>query len=104
MNISTGHILLVDDEEGIRFTLGSLLRNEGFQVSVAANREEALAHVRATNFDLTFLDIMLGEESGLELLREIKLATPATQVIMFTGCPHVDTAAEAVRQGAPWTI
>jgi PAS domain S-box-containing protein len=100
MNISDYRILLVDDEEGIRFTLSTLLKKEGLQVDVAACSADALACFQATCYDLTFIDIMLAGESGIDLLREIKTISPTTQVVMFTGCPAVESAAEAVRQGA----
>ncbi len=100
MDISNCHVLLVDDEEGIRFTLGSLLRKEGFEVAVAANRAEAMACMESCRIDLAFLDIMIGDENGIDLLRSIKAVSPATQVIMFTGYPQVESAAEAVRLGA----
>ena len=94
------HILLVDDEEGIRFTLGRLLKKEGFEVDVAAGRVDAIACLQTVRYDLAFLDIMLAGESGIDLLRDIKSISPATQVVMFTGCPQVDSSAEAVRKGA----
>lgn len=100
MDISKQRILLVDDEEGIRFTLGSLLKREGLQVDAAACHADAVACLQTAPYDLAFVDIMLAGESGIDLLREIKANYPATQVIMFTGCPEVGTAAEAVRQGA----
>lgn len=93
-------ILFVDDEEGIRFTLGRLLEKEGFKVDVAASRAEAIAHLETGRYDLAFLDIMLGEENGIDLLRDIKIMSPTTQVVMFTGCPQIESAAEAVRLGA----
>ena len=100
MNSSNNHILLVDDEEGIRFTLGSLLRNEGLQVDVAAGHAEAVACFQTAHYDLVFVDIMLGAESGIDLLRDIKTISPATQVVMITGYPQVESAAAAVRLGA----
>lgn len=93
-------ILLVDDEEGIRFTLGCLLKIEGFRVDVAANRREAVCFLLAGTYDLAFVDIMLGGDSGTALLRDIKKMSPATQVVMITGRPEVESAAEAVRLGA----
>ena len=97
---SNFRILLVDDEEGIRFTLGCLLKKEGFRVEVAAGRGEALALLAAGPFDLALVDIMLAGENGIGLLGDIKSMYPSTQVIMITGRPEVDTAAEAVRLGA----
>jgi PAS domain S-box-containing protein len=90
----------VDDEEGIRFTLGCLLKKEGFRVEVAPGRSEALALVAAGPFDLALVDIMLAGENGIRLLGDIKRICPATQVVMITGRPEVDSAAEAVRLGA----
>ncbi|MDD2540825.1 MAG: sigma-54-dependent Fis family transcriptional regulator [Desulfuromonadaceae bacterium] len=93
-------ILLVDDEEGICFTLGTLLKKEGYLVDVSAGLAAARSYLQATRYDLAFIDIMLAGESGLDLLREIKDSAHATQVVMFTGCPQVESAAEAVRLGA----
>ncbi|MBW4055190.1 MAG: sigma 54-interacting transcriptional regulator [Proteobacteria bacterium] len=93
-------ILLVDDEEGICFTLGTLLKKEGYLVDAAAGLAAARGYLQTTQYDLAFIDIMLAGESGLDLLREIKDSAHATQVVMFTGCPQVESAAEAVRLGA----
>jgi len=93
-------ILLVDDEDGIRFTLGTLLKKEGYLVDLAANLAEARSFLQTTRYDLAFIDIMLADESGIDLLREIKESAQVTQVVMFTGCPQVESAAEAVRLGA----
>jgi two-component system, NtrC family, response regulator HydG len=100
MQPSNFRILLVDDEEGILFTLGCLLKKEGFQVDVAATRREAVGLFVAGPYDLAFVDIMLEGESGIKLLRDIKTMSPATQVVMITGRPEADSAAEAVRLGA----
>jgi PAS domain S-box-containing protein len=93
-------ILLVDDEEVILLTLGSLLKKEGYQVDFAAGHVEAIVCLQAAYYDLAFVDIMLAGESGIDVLRDIKAISPATQVIMFTGCPEIKTATEAVRLGA----
>ncbi|MHB8056847.1 MAG: sigma 54-interacting transcriptional regulator [Desulfuromonadaceae bacterium] len=93
-------ILLVDDEEGIRFTIGCLLKKEGYQVDVAASHVDAIVCLQDTHYDLAFVDIMLGEDSGIDLLRDIKAISPTTRVILFTGFPEVKSAADAVRLGA----
>jgi PAS domain S-box-containing protein len=93
-------ILLVDDEEGIRFTLGCLLKKEGYQVDVAAGHVDAIICLQSVQYDLAFVDIMLAGESGIDVLHDIKAISPATQVVMFTARPEVSTAAEAVRLGA----
>ena len=85
MQPSDYRILLVDDEEGIRFTLGCILQREGFQVEVAADHNEAVTLLGAGPYDLAFVDIMLAGEDGIDLLRDIKKICPGTQVVMFTG-------------------
>lgn len=93
-------ILLVDDEEGICFTLGMLLKKEGYHVDTAPRIAIARKLIKNSSYDLMFIDIMLAGESGLDLLREIKEAGQTSQVVMFTGCPQVESAAEALRLGA----
>lgn len=93
-------ILLVDDEEGICFTLGALLRKEGYSVDCASCIRAALEFLQKNQYDLALLDIMLADESGIDLLREIKKTAHSTQVVMFTGYPQVESAIEAVRLGA----
>jgi len=93
-------ILIVDDEEGIRFTFSTILEDAGNLVSTAATRAETLGCLKSGQFDLVFLDILLGPDSGTELLGEIRRYAPDSPVIMITGAPEVETAAEAVRLGA----
>jgi len=93
-------ILIVDDEEGIRFTLGCLLKNEGYLVDAAAGHIDAIVCLQTAHYDLAFVDIMLAGESGIDVLHDIKAISPATRVVMFTARPEVKTAAEAVRLGA----
>lgn len=93
-------ILVVDDEEGIRFTVGSLLRKEGFEVDEAAGHNDAISCFFTAKYDLAFVDIMLAGDNGIDLLRDIKAVSPATQVVMITGNPNVESAIGAVRQGA----
>lgn len=96
------HILVVDDEENIRYTCTAFLEEDGHRVSSAASRGEVLAQLAAAAepFDLVLLDIQLGGESGLRLLDELRARLPATPVVIITGAPDVDTAAAALRQGA----
>ena len=93
-------ILVVDDEEAIRFTLDVFLREEGYEVALAGNYDEAVALMATDTFDLMFIDIIMGGKSGIELLRTVKNGNPNAQVVIITGAPSVDTAAEALRLGA----
>ena len=93
-------ILVVDDEESIRFTFNAFLDDEGYAVDTAENLEEALGKVAASSYDAVFLDILLGRDSGMKVLQFCRENQPNTPVIMVTGAPEIKTAAEAVRLGA----
>ncbi len=93
-------ILVVDDEESIRYTFQMFLEDEGYQVTTADNYEVALEHIQASEFDLVFIDIILEGRSGIDLLRALREHRPGVPVIMITGAPSVETASEALRLGA----
>ena len=93
-------ILVVDDEESIRFTFNAFLSDAGYKVDTAENLGEALAKVAAASYDAIFLDILLGRDSGMHVLQVCRKKQTNTPVIMVTGAPDVKTAAEAVRLGA----
>lgn len=93
-------ILVVDDEESIRFTFDAFLTDAGYRVDTAPSLQEALALAAATPYDLVFLDILLGRDSGMQILRFMHENNPGCPVVMITGAPEVSTAAEAVRLGA----
>lgn len=93
-------ILIVDDEESIRFTFSAFLGDEGYTVETAEDLEEAQQKVVASSHDAVFLDILLGRDSGMKVLEACRASQPNTPVIMVTGAPDVKTATEAVRLGA----
>lgn len=98
--MTLNRILCIDDEESIRLTFSSFLSEAGYLVDTAASADEALERIGENNYDLIFLDILLGSHSGINVLRVIRKKRIAAPVIMVTGAPEVDTAAEAVRLGA----
>lgn len=94
-------ILVVDDEESIRALLAEALAHWGYQVSTAGTATQAIELLRGGQlFEAALLDIRMPEMDGLELLREIKRHDSAIEVVMMTGYPTVDTAVEALKQGA----
>jgi len=95
-----GAILIVDDEKTIRFTLSSFLADEGIEVKTAESYEAALAAMADTCFDVIFADIILGGRTGIDLLREVKRQGLPSLLVVITGKPDIDTAAESVRLGA----
>ncbi len=93
-------VLIVDDERSIRMTLAEFIREEGHEVFVASDAKEALELLAGEKPSVVVTDIILPRVSGISLLKNIKEAAPDVQVVMITGEPSADTAAEAVRLGA----
>jgi DNA-binding response OmpR family regulator len=95
-------ILVVDDEAAERITLGEVLRLEGYQVTLAASGEEALALARKKDspFDIAVLDLRLPGIDGLQVLEGIRQISEDTIVILITGFGTLETAVHALRKGA----
>jgi len=93
-------ILVVDDEPNLRHTLSLILQRAGFQVTMAANGKETMENLRAGAYDLVFLDLKLPDTSGLVLLPEIRRLYPDMPVLILTAHATLESAMEAVRQGA----
>ncbi len=96
----SARILVIDDEESIRFTFQRFLTAEGHIVATAESYSEALARISVTSFDVVFADIILGDGTGIDILREIRARGLTCPVIMITGDPAVETAADSIRLGA----
>ena len=93
-------ILIIDDEEGIRFTFNKFLTAREYEVSTAKDFDEAMKCISETDFDVIFADIILRGKTGIDILREIKSKALNCPVIMITGYPNIETASEAIRLGA----
>ncbi len=93
-------ILIIDDEAHIRKTTTMTLDALGHETEQAQNSAEAIAHLQKGSFDAAFLDLRLGEESGLELIPKMLALEPKLNVIVFTAYSSIDTAVEAMRRGA----
>lgn len=93
-------ILVIDDEESIRFTFQEFLSEEGHHVTCAESYLRAMEIIENNDLDLIFADIILGEHTGIEILKEVKERGMLCPVIMITGQPDIETAADSVRLGA----
>jgi DNA-binding response OmpR family regulator len=95
-----GRILIIDDEESLRHTLARILQGAGHEVTTAGNGMEGLAYLSGASFDLVYLDIRMPDMSGLEVLKAIHQKQPDTPVVLFTAQPDMNSAIQAVREGA----
>ncbi len=93
-------VLIIDDEESIRYTFECFLTEEGYEVMTAASYDEAIAKIDSDDFDIIFADIILGGKSGIDVLREIKRRELTCPVIMITGDPSAENAHMAFQLGA----
>jgi NtrC-family two-component system response regulator AlgB len=93
-------ILIIDDEENIRRITVVVLEAAGYETVSVENGAAALKQLESGAFDVAFLDLKLGGESGLELLPELLKASPQLEVIVFTAFASIETAVQAMRQGA----
>ncbi|MCC6546850.1 sigma-54-dependent Fis family transcriptional regulator [Candidatus Sumerlaeota bacterium] len=95
-------ILIVDDEENIRFTLRELLRREaaGYHVEEASNGLEAVEKVKRQRYDLVIMDVRMPKLDGMEALKQMRDAHPDIIVVMITAHGTQRLAAEAVVAGA----
>lgn len=93
-------ILLVDDEEDIRSTLATFLLRDGHEVDSVGDAPQALALLNRKEFDILVTDIFLPKISGVELLAAARKQYPRMLALLMTGEPTVETASQAVREGA----
>jgi DNA-binding NtrC family response regulator len=93
-------ILVVDDEQIIRESLSFILKKEGYSVEEAGNGKDALAKHESNPFDIIITDIEMPEMKGVELLKQIRQRTPQALVVIITAFGSVETAVQALREGA----
>ncbi len=99
--MSKGNILVVDDEKTIRMVITEALKREGYSAVPASNAEEALRICEQNEFDLALIDLkMPGKMDGIGLLQEIRCRWSTMPVIVLTGYGTLDSAIQAIRNGA----
>lgn len=93
-------VLVVDDVRTDREHLATALRLLGCRVDTAENHEGAMGRTRGESYDLAFVDLMLGSESGVGLVPSLLSVNPNLQIIVVTAFGSIDTAVQAVKAGA----
>jgi len=94
------HILIVDDEERMRHLLSIMLSRRGYRVDQAGDGVEALELIAATPFDMIITDIKMPRMDGMELLKRVMEMETPFPVVFITAFATVESAVEAMRQGA----
>ena len=93
-------ILIIDDEKNIREGLSAALELDGYSVKLAANGAEGLALIEKGDIDLVITDLRMPGISGEEVLAKVRGESPGIPVIVLTGHGSIDTAVDAMRNGA----
>ena len=96
----TGAVLVVDDQPEMRALVRDLLQDRGHRVAVASDGAEALKLLAEEEFSVVLTDLRMKGMQGIELLAEVKRAYPDINVILMTAFGSVETAIEAIKQGA----
>jgi two-component system, NtrC family, response regulator len=94
------NILIIDDEEGVRYTLSAIVKGEGHEPSCAHNMKSGLEAALSGSFDVVFLDVMMPDGSGLDLLPEILKTVSQPEVIIITALGNPEGAELALKNGA----
>ena len=95
-----GHILVIDEGRATRDSLGLILQNSEYNVSVVYNADEALTKTQTGGFDLVIADIRVPTVDSLEILRQIKQQDADIVVIVTTDYPTLETVIKAIRYDA----
>ncbi len=93
-------ILVVDDEESILDTLSSILEDEGYSIVTASSGESAISKFDEISSDIVLLDVWLPGMDGMGVLKIIREKNRSVPVIMISGHSKIDTAVDAIKQGA----
>jgi len=95
-----GHLLIVDDEAIVRDSLSKWFHEEGYEVGSAESAAEALTRLAERRWDLALVDIKMPGTDGIELQRRMQEIDPEMAVIIMTGYASVETAVQALKNGA----
>lgn len=94
------HILLVEDDEVFSRVMSRALQHRDYDVSHAANEQDALQLIENNKFNFAILDLNLGGHTSLGLIAPLKQSNPALRILILTGYASITTAVEAIKLGA----
>ncbi len=94
------YILVVDDEQIVLSLVEDTLTDEGYDITTTSSPDEAIVLAQKTTFDFLLTDIRMPNMNGIELARELRILIPTIGVIFMTGYANLDTAKQAIKEGA----
>lgn len=99
---ATVHLLIVDDEEAIRFSMSEYFTQHGFSVDTARELEEAEELLGKNNYEVVIQDLRLGpsDRDGLEIIKLVRNSNPETRIVVLTAYGSAELEAEVLRAGA----
>jgi two-component system response regulator RegA len=100
MELAQRSVLLVDDDRTFLSTFAREFTRRRWRVSTAQNSDEATPRARADRPAVIVLDMMLGSESGLELIERLRHEAPGARIVVLTGSATIATAVDAIKRGA----
>jgi two-component system response regulator RegA len=100
MEMDKPNLLIVDDDETFCSVLKPALEKRNFQVSVANNVKQGIALAEQTEPEYAVIDLRIGHDSGLEMVKKLKSLDDNTQIVILTGFASIATAVEAIKLGA----
>jgi DNA-binding NtrC family response regulator len=98
--MNKNQILIIEDDRRLREVLQKILNRKGFNVDLAENGSEGLKKIKQDSFDVALTDLKMPGMDGMEVLQAIKKLSPQTYVIIMTAYGTIDSAVEAIRNGA----
>ena len=93
-------VLVADDERAIAEGLGAILSDEGYEITIAPDGEKALEELAAGSYGVALVDLKMPKIDGLALMNELQARNIATECIIITGQATIDSAVQAMREGA----
>ena len=98
--MSNGKLLIVDDEKVAVRNLEHVMKKEGYEVTATQSGANALAHLDKQRFDVVLTDLRMEKVDGLQILEKCRENWPDTEVILITAYATLESAVDAMKQGA----
>src|SRR5919199_3197242 len=98
--MTSGSLLVVDDEESVAVTMGAILEMDGYTVAISTSGADALRRLDEDDFDLVLTDLRLDDIDGLTIVSKASRVQPDTVSIILTGYASLESAIKALREGA----